>query len=183
MTNRSLTTLAIRFAALLIFMKIFEFFGEYLFSIFSVTVVPFFEAELHSTIDKFYYNGVFLMVSNFLVSGFLFFKAEWVASKLIRDNNEINIGLTPEKLIKSILLTTGLIWLASSVYLIPDLFDYIQLLIARHNNVEFSKKVDFSPFYYILKTTIALLFVFRVENISSFLEKKMSNVNPPNEIV
>lgn len=175
MTNRSLTALAIRFAALLLFMKIFDQFGSYFLSIYYTVVIPLFEKQLHTSLDKFYYNGTFLILSNFLISSVLFFKAEWVASKLIKKDSDISIGLTPEKLIKVILLTTGITWLATAVYLLPDLYDYIQKLIAKANHVEYAKKVDFSPIYYILKTTIALLLVFRVEKISSYLEKKMDN--------
>lgn len=174
MTNRALTTLAIRFAALLIFMKIFDQFGSYFLSIYYTAVIPIFEKQLNTSLDKFYYNGTFLILSNILISSILFFKAEWVALKLIKEDGGINIGLTPEKLIKVILLTTGIIWLSTAVYLMPDLYDYIEVLISKANHAEFTKKVDFSPIYYILKTTIALLFVFRVEKISLYLEKKMN---------
>ena len=174
MTNRALTTLAIRFAALLLFMKIFDQFGSYFLSIYYTAVIPIFEKQLHTSLDKFYYNGTLLILTNFLISSILFFKAEWVASKLIKVDSDINIGLTPEKLIKAILLTTGIIWLANTVYLLPDLYDYVQMLIAKANHEEISKKVDFSPIYYILKTTIALLFVFRVDKVSLYLERKMN---------
>lgn len=174
MTNRTLTTIAIRFAALLLFMRIFDQFGSYFLSIYYTAVIPLFEKQLHTPFNKFYYNGTFLIFSNFLISSVLFFKADWIASKLIKEDSAINIGLTPEMLIKVILLTTGITWLATSVYLLPDLYDYVQMLIAKANHVEYSKKVDFSPLYYILKTMIALLFVFRVEKISLYLEKKMN---------
>jgi formate hydrogenlyase subunit 3/multisubunit Na+/H+ antiporter MnhD subunit len=174
MTNRTITTLSIRFAALLLFMKIFEQFGSYFMSVYFTAIIPIFEKQLHSSIDKFYYNGTFLILSNILISCILFFKAEWVSSKLIKEDSEINIGLTPEKLIKVILLTTGIIWLATSIYLIPDLYEYIQSIIEKVNDEEPTKNGDFSPIYYLLKTLIALLFVFRVEKISLYLEKKMN---------
>ncbi len=174
MTNRTLTTIAIRFAALLLFMRIFDFFGTYFFSVYYTATIPFFEKELHTSMDKFYYNGTFLIVTNFLISGFLFFKAELIASRLIKENNNVDIGMTPEKLIRVILLSTGIIWLASSVFLLPDLITYIQILIDRFNHVHTSKKTEFSPIYYLLKTMIALLFIFRINKIVSFLERKMN---------
>jgi hypothetical protein len=174
MTNRALTTLAIRFAALLLFMKIFDQFGSYFLSIYYTAVIPLFEKQLHTSFDKFYYNGTFLILSNFLISSILFFKTDWVVSKLIKIDSDINIGLTPEKLIKVILLTTGIIWLASSVFLLPDLYDYIQMLLAKYNHIKFTKKIEFNALYYILKTSIALLFVFRVDKVSLYLEKKMN---------
>jgi hypothetical protein len=173
MTNRSLTAIAIRFAALLLFMKIFDQFGSYFFSIYYITIIPIVEKQLNTPLQNFYYNGTFLILINFLISSILFLKAEWVASKLIKGDSDIDIGLTPEKLIKVILLTTGIIWLASSVYQLPDLFDYIQVILTSTNHEEYAKEVDFSPIYYILKTTIALLFIFRVDKISLYLEKKM----------
>ena len=174
MTNRTLTTIAIRFAALLLFMRIFDFFGTYFFSVYYTATMPLFEKELHTSMDKFYYNGTFLIVTNFLISGFLFFKAELIASRLIKENNNVDIGMTPEKLIRVILLSTGIIWLASSVFLLPDLITYIQILIDRFNHVHTSKKTEFSPIYYLLKTMIALLFIFRINKIVSFLERKMN---------
>jgi len=173
MTNRTLTTIAIRFAALLLFMRIFDFFGTYFFSVYYTATIPLFEKELHTSMDKFYYNGTFLIVTNFLISGFLFFKAELIASRLIKENNNVDIGMTPEKLIKVILLSTGIIWLASSVFLLPDLITYIQILIDRFNHAHSSKKTEFSPIYYLLKTMIALLFIFRINKIVPFLERKM----------
>jgi hypothetical protein len=173
MTNRTLTALAIRFASLLLFMKIFDNFGSYFISIYYTVVISILEEKLHLPFDKFYYNGTILILCNILISSVLFFKAEWVSSKLIKEDSDINIGMTPEKLIKVILLTTGIIWLASAVFLLPDLFDYIQMLIAKFNQVESTKKVDFSPLYYIFKTIIALIFVFRVDKVSLYLEKKM----------
>jgi hypothetical protein len=174
MTNRNLTAVAIRFAALLLFMKIFESFDSYFLSVYWAAVIPFFEEHLHTSFDKFYYSGTFLIIANVLISSILFFKADRIASKLVKEDSSINIGLTPEKLIKVILLTTGLVWLASAIYLLPDLCDYIQMMIAKINHVKFTKRVDFNPFYYILKTTIAILFIFRVEKISLYLEKKMN---------
>ena len=177
MTNRTLTTIAIRFAALLLFMRIFDSFGSYFMSVYYTAAVPIFEKELHTSMDKFYYNGTFLIIANFIVSGFLFFKAEWISLKLIKEDSSINIGITHEKLIKAILLSTGIIWLASSIYLFPDLVIYIQIHIDRLNHVEPGKKTEFSAIYYLLKTTIALLFVFRINKITSFLERKMNSLS------
>jgi hypothetical protein len=61
--------------------------------------------------------------------------------------------------------------------------ELIKLLASEHSlNLEdqnpfgklITRKNDFSPIYYLLKTTFALLFVFRVEKISLYLEKKMN---------
>jgi len=173
MTNRVLTTLAIRFAALLLFMKLFEQFNSYFISIYYTVIIPFYEKALNTSLENLAYSGTSLLLINLVVSSFLFFKAEWVASKLIKQDSDIHIELTPHKLIRVILLTTGTIWLATSVYLLPDLYDFILKMIALANDEKLDDKVEFSPIYYVLKTSIALLFVFRVDKISSYLEKRL----------
>lgn len=179
MTNRTLTALAIRFAALLLFMKIFDLFNTYFFSLYYTAVLPLFQDQVHTPLDKFYYNGTFLLITNILISVVLFFKADRISTKLIKEDNHINIGLTPETLIKSILLSTGIIWLANSIFLLPDLYEYIQWAIAKvnHEELNYSKR-DFSPIHYILKASIALLFIFRTNKVSLYLGKKATQREP-----
>lgn len=172
MTNRFLTTLAIRFAALLLLMKIFDSFAAYFLSAYYSALVVFSQGLLQVPISKLYYSGLFLALTNVVISSFLFFKAEWISCKLIKDDSSVNFTMTPAQLIKVILLTTGIIWLAASVYMIPDAIAYIQMMIDRFNKIPNVKNVDFNPVYYLLKTTLALLFVLRAEKISQYIERK-----------
>lgn len=174
MTNRTLTALVIRFAALLLFMKIFEFFGAYAISVFYTASLAFLSEKLNMPFDKFYLHGTFLLISNVVMSLLLFTKAEWISSKIIKDDKPIEIQLSAESIVMSILFSTGIIWLASLIYSIPDAYEYIQMMVARFNHETFDAKGSFSPMYFIMKIIIGLLFVFKVGPLTRFFTRKKS---------
>jgi hypothetical protein len=173
MTNRILTALTIRIAGLFLFTKIFDHFGSYFLSIFSVASMSQFEELLNEPIEKFYFTGTFLTIANIIVSIFLFVKAEWISKKLIKSEKEIITELNPKSLSKVILLTVGIIWLATSVYLIPSFIEYCVELISKLNGNEDVELPDFAVANYILKTILGLILIFRIEKISNWIIKKI----------
>ena len=116
MTNRTLTSIVLRLAGLLLFMKIFDHFGSYFLSLYMTSVIPIFEEQLHQPLNKFYYNGTFLIISNIIISFLLLFKAEAISKRLIKNDSEIQIQLTKEDLIKSVVLIIGITWVAQTIY-------------------------------------------------------------------
>ena len=178
MTYRTLTAIALRLTGLFLFMRIFDYFGSYFLSVYYALVIPFFEKQTRPAAISFYYNGTFLIVINIVVSCLLVFKADWISAKLIKQDKDINIGLTPVNLVKVILLTNALLWLASSVYLLPTVCQYIYEIIEKHGNIKIEKTVDFSPGLYILKTIIAILFIVKIDKIVAYLERNI-NKNVP----
>jgi hypothetical protein len=177
MTNRTLTALAIRFAALLLFMKIFDHFGAYFFSAAAASAIAFARENLNTAFNKFFYQGIFLLIANTVIFLFLFFKAEWISTKLIKQDKDIAVNLTPEKIIASIILSTGLLWLASAIFQLPDAFEYVQWAIGELNHEEYIRKFDFGPAYFIMKTILALLFIFKVDKITRFASNRMRSLN------
>ena len=172
MINRTLTSLALRFAGLLLFLKIFDHFGSYFLSLYMTSVIPIFEEQLNEPMNKFYFNGTFLMIANVIVSFFLVFKAELISKWLIKNDSEISIQLTKEDFIKSILVIIGVIWIAKSVYLLPDGIEYVIQLTRKLSGNENINVPDFSVPAYLIKTGLGLLFIFRVNKISNYLNKK-----------
>lgn len=173
MTNRILTTLTIRIAGIFLFIKIFDHFGSYFLSIYLSTVIGLSEDSLTEPIEKFYYTGTFLTLANILVSLFLFMKAEWISKKLIRTDKEIITELNPKSLSKVILISVGIVWLASSIYLLPEFIEYCVKLISKLNGNENAKVSDFDTSKYILRTIIALILIFRIEKISNWITKRI----------
>lgn len=173
MTNRTLTSLVLRFAGLLLFIKIFDYFGTYFLSVYMTAIVPIFEEHLNEPLNKFYFNGTFLTIANILVSLFLILKSELISKWLIKNDSEISIQLTREDLMKSILLIIGTIWIAKSVYLLPDGIDYVIQLTKKFSGNENIDLPDFSLATYLIKTGIGLLFLFRVNKIYNYLNKKI----------
>src|SRR5690606_5450454 len=123
MTTRTLTTLILRIAGIYLFTKIFDHFGSYFFSIYSTATMARFDELLKEPIDKFYFTGTFLTIVNIVVSLFLFIKADWISKKLIKTDKEIITELNPKSLSKVILITVAIVWLASSIYFIPDFIE------------------------------------------------------------
>lgn len=173
MTNRNLTALILRIAGIYLFTKIFDHFGTYFFSIYGTATMARFDELLSEPIDKFYFTGTFLTIANIIVSLFLFIKANWISEKLIKTDKEIITELNPKSLTKVILLTVGIIWLAKSIYLIPDFIDYCVKLISFLNKNQEVKLPDFPVANYILKTILTLLIIFRIEKISNWIVKKI----------
>ncbi|AXO81826.1 hypothetical protein DZC78_06015 [Olleya aquimaris] len=132
-----------------------------------------FDELLSEPIDKFFFTGTFLTIANIVVSIFLFVKAEWIAKKLIKADNEIKTELNAESLTKVILLTVGIIWLAKLIYLIPDLVEYCSKFISSMNGNEEIELPDFAIANYILKTILTLIIIFRIEKISNWIIKKI----------
>tara|TARA_R100001369_G_scaffold53041_1_gene79905 strand:+ start:864 stop:1385 length:522 start_codon:yes stop_codon:yes gene_type:complete len=173
MTNRILTALTIRIAGLFLFTKIFDHFGSYFLSIFSIASMTRFEEILNEPIDKLYFTGTFLTIANIVVSIFLFVKAEWISKKIIKSEKEIITELNPKSLSKVILLTVGIVWLAKSIYLIPNFIEYCVKLISILNGNEEIELPDFAFPNYILKTILTLIIIFRIEKISNWIIKKI----------
>ncbi|TVZ47493.1 hypothetical protein [Olleya sp. Hel_I_94] len=173
MTNRILTALIIRIAGIYLFTKIFDHFGSYFFSVYGTATMARFDELLSEPIDKFFFTGTFLTIANIVVSIFLFVKAEWIAKKLIKTDNEIKTELNAESLTKVILLTVGIIWLAKLIYLIPDLIDYCIKFISIMNGNEEIELPNFAFPNYILKTILTLIIIFRIEKISNWILKKI----------
>ncbi len=175
MTNRTLTALILRIAGIFLFIKIFDHFGSYFLSIYgTATMAKFKELELlKEPIDKFYFTGTFLTLANIVVSLFLFLKAEWISKKLIKSDNEIITELNPKSLSKVILMTVSIVWLASSIYFIPDFIEYCIQLTSKLNGNENAQIPDFSVLKYILRIIIALILIFRIEKISKWIIKKI----------
>ena len=132
-----------------------------------------FDEMLIEPIDKFYFTGTFLTIANIVASIFLFVKAEWIAKKLIKTDNEIKTELNAKSLTKVILLTVGVIWLATSVYLIPNFIEYCVKMVSRLNGNEEVELPDFSVAKYILKTILGLILIFRIEKISNWIINKI----------
>lgn len=173
MTNRILTALIIRIAGIFLLTKIFDHFGSYFLSIYLSATIARFDEMLIEPIDKFYFTGTFLTIANIVVSLFLFVKAEWISEKLIKSEKEIITGLNPKSLSKVILLTVGIVWLATSIYLIPSFIEYCVILTSKIIGNEDVELPDFATSNYILKTILALVLIFRIEKISNWITKKI----------
>jgi hypothetical protein len=173
MTNRILTALTIRIAGIFLFIKIFDHFGSYFLSIYLTSVIGLSKDSLTEPFEKFYYAGTFLTLANILVSLFLFIKAEWISKKLIKTDKEIITELNSKSLSKVILITVGIVWLASSIYFLPEFIEYCVELISNLNGNENAKISDFSISKYILRTIIALILIFRIEKISNWITKRI----------
>lgn len=173
MTNRTLTALILRIAGIYLFTKIFDYFSSYFFSIYATATMGRFDELLKEPIHKFYFTGTFLTIANITVSLFLFIKADWISKKLIKSDKEIVTELNPKSLTNVILLTVGIIWLATSIYLFPEFIKYCLEMISKLNENENAKLPDFPFANYILKTILGLLLIFRIEKISNWIVKKI----------
>jgi len=173
MTNRILTALTLRIAGIFLFIEIFDHFGSYFLSIYGTAFIAEFAELLKEPIDKFYFTGTFLTIANIIISLFLFLKAEWISKKLIKSDKEIVTDLNPKSLSKVILITVGIVWLATSIYWFPDFIEYCIKMTSKLNGNENAEVPDFSAAKYILRTIIALILIFRIEKISDWIIKKI----------
>jgi hypothetical protein len=173
MTNRTLTALALRIAAIYIFITISDqFVSLFLNTYLTYSVVPVNETSVIA-VDKFYQSGAILIIVNIILSLFFFFKAEWIAKKVIQSEKEIATDLNTKSITKIVLVLIGIIWLAKSLYILPDFVEYGMQLTSSLNGDESSNVTHFQVASYILRIVIALFFVFRVEKISNWILKRI----------
>jgi hypothetical protein len=173
MTTTTLTSIVLRFAGLLLFMKIFDHFGSYFISVYLAASFAKYDPQLEESISLFYFNGTYLVITNIVISSFLLFKADWLAKILVKRDETINLNFTPDNLIRVILLTTGTVWLATSIYQLPDLLSYGNQFILKLQGNPDIELPDFSLAKFILRTLIAVGFILGIDKISSYLENKV----------
>lgn len=173
MTNRNLTALVIRIAGIFLFIKIFDHFGAYFLSVHGITMMTQFAELLKEPIDELHFAGTLLIIVNIVVSLFLFLKAEWISKKLIKTDKVLNVELTPKSLAKVILMTVGIVWLATSVCWFPYFIEYWIELISKMNGNENADVPDIAPAKYVIRTIIALILIFRIEKVSNWITKRI----------
>lgn len=174
MTDRSLTTLALRISAVFMFMKIFDHFGAYFHSVYISSVIFVNNVQTPGIFNKFYASGIILILVNIILSCILFFKADWMAIKLVKEDSDIINKFKAEQIIKAILLSTGVIWFAETIYSLPELYSFIRSWILWLYNGDLIKPTGFPIGLYVIKIILAWQFVFRVNRITTFLMKRMN---------
>lgn len=173
MTNKTLTALTIRVAGFYLFTKIFDHFGSYFFSIYLTATMARFDSLLVEPVDKIYFTGTFLTLANIALSIFLIVKADWISNKLIKTDSEIKTELTPNSLVKVILISVSVIWLAMTIYLLPDFIEYSIELVNRIRGHEVFSVSRFSPAKYLLRLAVAVYIILRIEKISNWITLKI----------
>ena len=173
MTNRTITSLAIRIAGLYLFTKIFDHYASYILSTFYSSTFTSLSEVLEKPLEKFYVTSMFLMLTNIFIALFLIIKAEWISTKLIKSDSEIATNFTLKSFCNAVFISIGIIWLAKVLYLMPDFIDYSGKVIASmiwEADVEIPK---FSGLRYIIRLIIALFLVFKANKISNWVTKKI----------
>lgn len=170
MTNRQLTSIFIRCAGLLLFVKLFDYSGSYLLSFYS----QFYE-EVAKNIGMATQVNIGLLVFNMLSSLLLLTKADTIAKLLIKNDHPIQIDLTARSLLQVIIGTTGIIWMAGSIVKFPEFIKAIFALLHQLAYAELNEpgpNFDFIPFG--IKFILAYLFIFRVRQVSQYIANKMA---------
>ncbi|MGB3182019.1 MAG: hypothetical protein WBB45_11550 [Cyclobacteriaceae bacterium] len=124
-------------------------------------------------LDKLYTSAVVLIIANVIVSLFLVLKADWLATRLTRTDKDISVELTPLSLTKVLLMTVGTIWLAGSIYDMPD---FIGALGTASSDQSGQVDTDTSVFpwgKYLLKTIISLVLIFKASALANLLTRKI----------
>ncbi|WOI22129.1 hypothetical protein [Nonlabens ulvanivorans] len=172
MTHRSLLTIVLRIAGIFLFTKIFDHFGSYIFSIWSISAMDILDKTVEA-MDRFYFSNLFLLVVNILVSFILIIKAEWIAKKLVKTEESISIDLNVKSLTKVILLTTSIIWIARSIYLLPQAIEFFYSFINTIFDNWKSSASDFKIMPYLLRFVLAIVFILRIDKITNWITKKI----------
>ncbi|MGJ8683747.1 MAG: hypothetical protein ACSHWW_03940 [Nonlabens sp.] len=160
-------------AGIFLFTKIFDHFAVHVFSIWSVAAIDAMSDLLRVPFDKYYVSNVFLLIVNIIVSLFLIIKAEWIAARLIKKNDTITIDLNSKSLTKIILLTTSVIWIAQSIYLLPQAIEFFYSFIKTILDNWSSSASDFEIMPYLLRFVLALIFILRIDKITNWITKKI----------
>ncbi|MFT6922178.1 MAG: hypothetical protein ACJA1C_001180 [Crocinitomicaceae bacterium] len=176
MKNTALTSLIIRLAGFALFIKIFDYFGNYFMAIYLSATMSIIDetSRMSNAFDKLYITGAILAFANLFLAIFLILKSDWIARKIIKKESELQIDITPSAILRIIIATIGILFCAKSVYHIPHLFDGIYSVYSYWESPEaFSYLAN--VFSYVIKAIVGVVFILNSDRISKFaLGKKNS---------
>jgi hypothetical protein len=174
MTNKLLTALIIRLAGIALFIKIFDFFGSYFMSIYMTFQLSVFEKAMgkdHS-FSLFYTTGSFLAIANLILSVLLIFKADWIASRIVKTDSEIKFDVSVKSIMKIIIATIGIVYCAQSLYTLSSSIESV--IYSYNKNDEKSTGVIVVVLSkYFIKLVIGVFFIYKSDKISNFVLRKM----------
>ena len=172
MTYKILIALIFRIAGLLLFVNFFNHIESHFISIFTIDSMPFINEDVHGPFNKYYFTSLIIGVLNLIVSAVFVLKADQLSNKIIKQDRPLNIELTPKTLIRSVIILFGVLWMGKSIYLFPNVIEWIialSLILLNDTNTHFP---EFPIIVYILKIVMAYLFIFKSDKIINFLQKK-----------
>lgn len=174
MTNKLLTALIIRLAGIALFIKIFDFFGSYFMSIYMTTQLSVFDktTESQHSYNSLFLSGSFLAFANLFLSVFLIFKADWIASKIVKTDTEIKFDVSTKSILKIIIATIGLVYCAQSLYTLTSSIESVIYSYNKNDEKSTSLIVAVLSKYFI-KLVIGVFFLFKSDKISKFILRKM----------
>ena len=172
-TYRNLTALSIRIGALFLFIQIFDHFGSNFLTIYLSSTLYSTKDQIVDPFNKYFLSGTFLNIVNIVVSLFLFVKADWLSRKLIKQQNEVGINLNAKSLSQVIFMTVGIIWLATSIYLLPEFVKYCIEFIANVKGEDYSPYPKINAPKFIIRTLIAFFLIFKAHKLSSWIVGKI----------
>jgi hypothetical protein len=177
MTNKTLTSLIIRLAGFALFVKIFDFFGTYIMSIYMTSQMAVFDEtkSMVQSFDKLYISGTVLSFLHLLLSLLLIFKADWIASKFVKNDSEIKIDLNTKSIMRFIISIIGIIYCAHTLFELPTIIGNLIEVLDKNmkdSYVYFLARLT----KYIIKAVIGILFIYRSEQLSNFAMKKMKSL-------
>lgn len=177
MTNRLLTALIIRLAGIALFIKIFDFFGSYFMSIYMKTQLSVFEKAtgIDHSFNLLYTTGSFLAIANLILSVLLIFKADWIASKIVKMDSEIKFDVSVKSILKIIIATIGIVYCAQSLYNLPSSIENCIINFYKDDKQAYQFIIVVLS-KYILKLIIGVFFLFKSDKISNFVLRKMKTV-------
>lgn len=177
MTNKLLTALIIRLAGIALFIKIFDFFGAYFMSIYMTTQLSVYDKTTGSqhSFNLLFFSGSFLAFANLFLSVFLIFKADWIASKLVKTDTEIKFDVSVKSIMKIIISTIGIVYCAQSLYNLPSSIENCIINFYKDDKKAYQFIIVVLS-KYILKLIIGVFFIYKSDKISNFVLRKMNTV-------
>lgn len=174
MTNRNLLSLVLRISSIYLFTKVFDHIGANFLMVYGGAMLSYLNESAVNAMQQYHTSVVFLTIANIIVSIFIFLKANWIATKIVKEDTAITWELNPTTLTKTILLVVGVVWLAQCIYKLPTAIEFnINLVRKLFFDHDTDKKIEFAMFPYLVKIIISLLLLFRIEKITRWIVKKI----------
>lgn len=177
MTNRTLTALIVRLAGFALFIKIFDFFGSYFVSIYMSSTMAVLDetSGMVDSFNKLYYSGTVLAFTNLALALVLIFKADWISRKLTKSESEIKIELTAQSVMRIVIATLGIIYLARTLYYTPNLIEDITSILNWKSDGTSVHHV-MNIISYSVRAVIGTYFIIKSEQLAIFAMKRIKSL-------
>lgn len=162
----------VRIAGFALFIKFLDFFSSYFISVNNGTNLAS-VTDMSEVYNRLFYSMIALTIANLLLSLFLIIKADWIANKLVKVDNNIAFDLSVKNVMRIIIATIGIIYCARTLYFLPKNIEVFITWLKLDSDYNYNMSLGPGLLSSAIKAIIGVIFLFKSEQLASFALKRI----------